>query len=117
VSQHQQFEARVRRAGPTVTVELVGELDIATADTLRRVLLDLVVAQAERTVVLDLSELEFVDSTGLSVFIDAHKRLVSEGGSLRLYGPRPGVSKVMSITGVSQLIPVDGTANEVTQAS
>ena len=75
-------------------LSLVGELDLATADTL----VERVVAatgSAPGDVVLDLRGLEFVDSTGIRALIGISSRL--EGGTLVLEGPTPSVRRVLEL--------------------
>jgi anti-sigma B factor antagonist len=82
------------------TIVLVGELDLATAHTLQRELDDAEAADA-RLIVLDLRELEFIDSSGLSVIINAHRR----GGAqlLILKGPER-VQRAFGLCGLLELL-------------
>ena len=65
-----------RRSGGAVVVHLVGELDLYNAPEVRTVLLELASEQPER-LVIDLSEVDFVDSTALGVLIEARTTLVN----------------------------------------
>ena len=65
-----------RQNGGAVVVHLVGELDLYTAPEVRTVLLELATEQPER-LVIDLSEVDFVDSTALGVLIEARTTLAN----------------------------------------
>ncbi len=68
-------------AGPDgVRIELIGELDISVAGRVRDRLDAL--AEAGTTVVLDLSRLDFIDSSGINVIITYHRQAAQEGWSL-----------------------------------
>ena len=68
-------------AGPDgVRIELIGELDIAVAGHVRDRLEAL--GEPGTTVVLDLSKLDFIDSSGLNVIITYHRQSAQEGWSL-----------------------------------
>lgn len=66
--------ARVEENGRAIVVRLAGELDLYNADEVRAALTEACLRQPER-VVVDLSEVEFMDSTSLGVLIEAKRRL------------------------------------------
>jgi anti-sigma B factor antagonist len=97
-------------AGWTV-VRVGGELDNATGPRLRE---RLVAAIAERgaNVVLDLSGVEFLDSTGLGVLVGVPKRARTLGGDLRLAAATPPVRRVFEITALDRTLPIADTVAE-----
>ena len=86
-----------------------GELDVYTAPRLREQLLDLA-HSGHATVVVDLTEVSFVDSTGLGVLVSGLKRFREAGGDLRLVVTAPQILKVLEITGLSSVFSVHETA-------
>ncbi len=86
-------------------VRLLGELDMSTASQLREELARLT-ADGATLVTVDLSDLAFIDSTGLSVLITALKRLRQQGGDLALRSPTPGTRKVLEITGLTEVFSI-----------
>jgi anti-anti-sigma factor len=86
-------------------VRLSGDLDLATAPKLAAQLAEL--AQNEvRHVAVDLSALEFMDSSGLSLFLAEHERVEMLGGELILFSPRPQVRRLFEVTGLNDLFTV-----------
>lgn len=79
------------------------EIDIGNAGLLRAALLQ-VAAHGYATVVLDLSRTRFCDSAGLTVLIRAHKGAIAEGGELRLVVGTPQVQRILTVTGLRQLL-------------
>jgi anti-sigma B factor antagonist len=72
-----------------VCLSLVGELDIATADSVKSAL-EGMQAESPGVLMIDLRELAFMDSTGLQVVLQAARRADAHGGRLVLVrGPRP----------------------------
>ena len=65
-----------------VRLILSGELDVAVIDRLQQRLAAL--AESDETVLLDLSELTFIDSSGLNVIVTAHRRAQRNGSELRI---------------------------------
>ena len=86
-------------------VRLLGELDMSTAPQLREELSRL--ADGGVTVVtLDLSDLAFIDSTGLTTLITGLKRFRQEGGDMTLRSPTPATRKVLEITGLTEVFSI-----------
>jgi anti-sigma B factor antagonist len=83
-------------------VELRGEQDIATSRQLHDVLTSLV--EANELVVIDVSDAEFIDSTVIEGFMQAHKLAEARGSLVRLQmGTAPIVRKALEITGLLDL--------------
>jgi anti-sigma B factor antagonist len=81
-------------------VELVsveGEIDVGTASRLIGVLNQLVV-EARRSVVIDLSSVDFMDSTGLALLINAHRRLSHRHKGFAVVCPPGPLLRVFEIT-------------------
>jgi anti-sigma B factor antagonist len=95
----------VSSAGSDHEVGLAGELDMATAPLLSEELQRLAAEGAAR-VTVDLAELAFIDSTGLSVLISGLKRLRQQGGDMALRSPTPATRKVLEITGLTELFAI-----------
>ena len=94
-----------QRDGETVVVSAAGELDVNTAPELREQLARLA-ADDVRRVVVDLTDVSFVDSTALSVLVSALKRLRQADGDLELASPNPSVRRVFEITGLTRLFTI-----------
>lgn len=86
-------------------LRLLGELDMSTAAQLRDELTR-VASGGGRHVTIDLSDLVFIDSTGLSVLITGLKRLRQGGGDLALRSPNPGTRRVLEITGLTEVFAI-----------
>jgi len=91
-------------SGSWAIVAANGEIDIASAPSLRDAL-EAVIAPGAR-VVLDLSGVSFMDSTGLSVVIAAFKRLTGAGGELRLVVAGERLRTLFTITKLSGVLPM-----------
>ena len=88
-----------------MVVSVAGEIDAGTECALRDVLTS-VLARREPQVVVDLAGVAFLTSSGIGVLMGARKVLAAAGGSLMLASPRGEVAQILSLTGVSELIPV-----------
>ena len=86
---------------------LTGELDVVSAPDLD-LCLNEVMAEAHDRVVLDLSELSFVDSAGMSVLIKARQDADSSGRTLVLGRPTEQVHRVFALVGLADWLTFDG---------
>ena len=86
-------------------VHLGGELDVATVGLLADAVGDLPDDRPE-LVVIDLSELRFVDARGLRAFLDIHRHLHATGSRLVLALPTPHVARILALTAVDTEITV-----------
>lgn len=92
-------------AGDPTVVAVQGEIDVYTAPDLREHLTNLV-HTGHHHLVVDLEQVDFLDSTGLAVFITVLRRLRPHGGSLRLVATTERILKVFRITGLTQVFPI-----------
>ena len=81
----------------TAVVSVRGEIHLATAPEFSERLND-VIAEGRTAVVVDLTEVGFIDSTGLSVLLNALRRITRAGGSLTLVCTNPTVLRLFEIT-------------------
>lgn len=102
-----------RRNGATV-VRLVGELDLYNASDLRETLFALAEERPERLVV-ELSEVEFVDSTALGVLIEARTRMPNRRAFL-LAAPGLETHRALRISGLDQHLAVHESLDDALAA-
>lgn len=93
--------------GDAATCRLSGELDASNAATLRTQL-EAVVADGHTRLVLDVGELEFIDSTGLRAIVLVDETCREAGGALILHEPTEVVRRVLRIAGVDEHFGVGG---------
>ncbi|HEV7932118.1 MAG TPA: STAS domain-containing protein [Actinomadura sp.] len=91
--------------GGHAVVTASGELDLYTAPRLQTALASLLRERVDR-VVVDLSGIEFCDSTGMNVLLSAMKRIKEQGGTLELAAPRPAVRRILQVTGLDTVFSV-----------
>ncbi|WP_113704485.1 STAS domain-containing protein [Nonomuraea lactucae] len=91
--------------GDAVVVAVEGELDLFTAPFLRDEVRDAIKQDSPR-LVLDLQQLSFMDSSGLSVLIEAWRLATSEGGGVSLAAPQAPVARILRTTGLDRRIKV-----------
>lgn len=100
-----------RADGDRTVVDVTGEIDVYTAPALREELTNLI--DAEHTdLVVDLTGVSFMDSTGLGVLVGALKKVRTIGGDLRLVIDSEKILKVFRITALTQVFTIHSTLDE-----
>ena len=100
------MQATVTDHRPDVAVlRLTGELDADTAMTLHAMLADLLIRPIPR-IVVDLADLKFCDSVGLSAFITSKQVIAARGGWLSFAGANPFLSQLMETVGLSRYFAI-----------
>lgn len=87
-------------------VSLHGELDLTTVDGLRGVTTE-VVRSGYRSLVLDLTDVAFMDTHGVRALVDAQRTMQSSGGSVVVRNPGEAVRRLLEVGGVVGLVSVE----------
>ncbi|SFI19943.1 anti-sigma B factor antagonist [Tindallia magadiensis] len=82
---------------------LEGEVDLHTADQLKEAVNQMLSEKIEDVKILG-DRLDYIDSTGLSVFISALKKLQKENKNIILKNMKPSIKKLLNITGLDKII-------------
>ena len=88
-------------------VYVIGELDVSTADQFKEYLYKLIDKEI-RSIRVDLSNLDYIDSTGLGVMIGVLKRIKVQNKEIYIESPKDNVKKIFSITGLDKIFKMEG---------
>jgi anti-anti-sigma factor len=100
--------------GASVVVSVQGELDITSSQRFDDCLSE---AEAESDqVILDMSEVDFMDTTALAVIVAHWRRQADEGGQFVLAGARYRYTKALWITGLADRLPMHDTVDQALAA-
>ena len=96
----------VHREDGRVVMDVTGEVDVIGAAELDGVMRD-VVAEGAADVVIDLADVTFIDSTGLSALVTSRNLCQSHDGDLTLRAPSPRAWRLLTLTGLDTIFAVD----------
>lgn len=94
-----------REEGDYTVLQVHGEIDVYTAPVLREHLSE-VIAEGRYHLVIDMTTVDFLDSTGLGVLVGTLKRIRGHEGSLQLVCDQEKILKVFRITGLTKVFPI-----------
>lgn len=96
----------VKEMEQQITVRIAGEIDAYTAPKLRETVFPYT-EKEKVNVVIDLSEVSYMDSTGLGVFVGLFKSLNANGGTLQLIGLSERLRRLFDITGLADIMNIN----------
>jgi anti-anti-sigma factor len=100
------FSVEAHTEGRECVLRVRGELDLAAASSFDAEL-DRALGTESNRIVLDLADLEFIDSTGLSVLVRAQQRAQDSGRELGVVNLGPQVERLLSLTGLLERLTLD----------
>lgn len=100
-----------RRQGDATILDVAGEVDVYTAPKLREKLVELV-SEGNYHLIVDMTKVDFLDSTGLGVLVGGLKRVRSHDGSLELVCNQERILKIFRITGLTKVFPIYDSLDE-----
>ena len=98
----------VEERGGGMVVKLAGDLDLYNAEQVRSALAQ-AVARSPQRVVVDVEEVDFIDSTALGALIDAHRKLET---GLRVACPQDPVRRALQVSGIDRHLKVHDTVDD-----
>lgn len=105
------LQLRTYQKDEVSVVEVAGDIELSNASQLRADLRS--VCEAEPcNIIVDMSQVTFIDSTGIGVLVGALKRTREHNGSFALICPQPRVRRVFEITGLLQALPLFNSMDE-----
>jgi anti-anti-sigma factor len=94
-----------------LVVSVVGELDQSTAPGLREALASSL-DEATDSILVDLNDCEFIDSTGLSLLVEAKRRLSEQQKSFGICCPDADVRRLLELTGIDRALSLYDSRDE-----
>jgi anti-anti-sigma factor len=101
------FEFAVREGNGRATMVLRGDLDAYTGQRFSECL-QTTIAGTKGDVAMDMSDVSFVDSSGIAILVATAKSLRERGNNLVIQSPPPMLTKVLEMTGVTKLVRLEG---------
>jgi anti-sigma B factor antagonist len=105
------FRVEAEENGSLHTVSVAGELDQSTAPELRTVLAD-AIGEPAGGLLVDLSDCNFIDSTGLSLLVETKRRLAEDSRPFGVCCADADVRRLLELTGIDQAVSLFDTRDE-----
>lgn len=106
-----RFSVTTSKNGEITVLHVTGDLDVLTAPTLGT-RLDVALTGAPSVLIVDLSEVEFLSSAGISMLVETHRLTERAGMSLRVVAEGPATSRPMRMMSLDDIIDMYPTVDE-----
>jgi len=90
----------------TLTVKVMGELDLATANNFRETTDRAIDEIMGLNLIIDLAKVTFIDSSGLGVILGRFRKIRAKGGQMILVGLSANIKRILELSGILSFIPV-----------
>ena len=110
------LELDLRQVDSASVLRVSGSAGMAEAEKLRVELEQLVAAKAP-VIILDVSDMDFISSTGLAVIVSAEVQVKGHNGKLAMAHPTPAVRQLLETTRLTEVIPIYSSVDEAVAAS
>ena len=97
----------VERRDRTLVLTLHGEIDHHSAVQVRTRMDELIWEEKPEKTVLDLSAIEFMDSSGLGLIMGRYSLMQRLGGELTLKNPNPRIVKIFALAGLERMVKIE----------
>lgn len=98
--------------GSTLCITIFGEIDHHSAKSLREEIDRALFYHRPRLLLLQLSEVGFMDSSGLGLILGRYTRMQELGGEMKITAPTPQIVKILRLAGLEKKIPVEEKTTE-----
>ncbi len=88
-------------------INLAGEMDLSNVDEARKAIMRAMDSGGSAPVLIDMSELEFIDSTGIRLLLEVQAASSADSDRVTFRGIRPEVAQTLRVTGVDQQLQTD----------
>ncbi len=109
---HTYYQIEARKKDGLLIVRLYGEIDHHNAMSLRRELDDMIMRDRPRRLLVDLSIVDFMDSSGLGLLMGRLRLMREIGGTMVLLRPNARIMKILRLAGMERFMEIDGIARK-----
>ena len=110
------MDITTRKVGDVTIVDFVGRLAIGVSDTVLPRVIGEILNDGSRKILLNLSDMDYIDSNGLGELVQAFRESKRNGASLRLLKPHDRVAKTLRLTNLLPMFAVYETEDDALKA-
>ena len=110
------MDIAVRKTEDVTIVDFKGRLAVGVSDTLLPRVIDEILGDGSKKILLNLSDMDYIDSNGLGELVQAYRESQRRGASLRLLKPQERVTRTLRLTNLLPIFSVYDTEEEALKA-
>ena len=102
------MDIHFRKRGKSVIAEIEGDIDHRFSEEIRRLTERELYISGADSLILDMSGVKFMDSSGIGLVMGRYRNISKTGGELHITGTSPQIYKVMKLAGIERLAKLEG---------
>lgn len=106
------LDVNTETRGEVLVVRLIGELDHHHADRVKSAIESIIEKDEIQHIVLSLSELQFMDSSGIGMILGRYKQITQKGGKMVICSTNPTIYRMMELAGLLKILKVEENERE-----
>ena len=110
------MDINVKRDGRRSIVEVVGDIDLYSSPALRETVLDLFRKRGQKNVIVNLSNVDYIDSSGVASLVEGLQEAGKRGARFMLVGLQEGPRRVLELTLLLNVFEIHSTEEDALQA-
>jgi anti-sigma B factor antagonist len=110
------MDIAVRKNSDVTIVDFKGRLAVGVSDALLPRVIDEILGEGSKKILLNLSDMDYIDSNGLGELVQAYRESQRRGASLRLLKPQDRVTKTLRLTNLLPIFSVYESEEEALRA-
>lgn len=100
------FESKIYDKDDYKLVEIKGDLDIYAEDEFRD-LIGLEIENIDKDLIIDIADLDYLDSTGLGLFMKIYRLINEKGHTIKIINPKENILKLFKITDLTEVFNME----------
>ena len=105
-------ETKTRTVEPGITVlEIAGRLSLGNSLQSIETAIQRMIAEGVRKLVVDLSALSYIDSSGIGMLVTSSGHMEQKGGQMRIAGAQGTVARALAVARIERIVPIDADAD------
>lgn len=96
----------VKIKNDSLIVKIIGDFDLVIAKEFREQVDRLLMDRPVNNLILDATEISFIDSSGLGAILGRYKIIQQKGGRMSIFGVKSSVFRVLELSGILKIIPI-----------
>lgn len=103
--------------GTVLKIKLRGEIDHHSAVAVRSAIDDMIRTKRPAELIIDMSAVDFMDSSGLGLIMGRYNTIKEIGGTVKVADPSPSIEKIMKLAGLERIIKIVRLTKKETEAT
>ncbi|MDW7673038.1 MAG: anti-sigma F factor antagonist [Bacillota bacterium] len=100
------MEPTIKKANEILLIQMKGDIDLVNAEKFRLMVDKQIEKKIFKHLIINLQEVDFIDSSGLGAILGRYKKVIEQGGQVVIISPKPQVLRILDLSGFTKIMKV-----------